>query len=934
MSTVSRFFLLAGMCIIILTGAGCSQHSTQIISVASNGKQMPAGVETDNINFSWQLTSQQRNQYQTAYQIVVASTPSLLEDASPDIWDSGIRRDSVSVRVKYEGPQLKPGKHYYWRVRVWDKNDEVTEWSETASFITGLTAEEEWQGAQWIGYETLPDSLRVLPGVHGPGDDLGEKGKRRPVIPQFRKEFTVDKPVRQALLFISGLGHYEASLNGEKTGDHFLSPGWTDYHETVLYNTFDLTGKIRQGENLLGAVVGNGFHNINRERYRKLVISYGMPKMISLLKITYEDGTEEIISSGPDWKVSPSPVTYSSIYGGENYDARKEQDGWDLPGFDDSDWKQALVAESPGGRLRPQLSYPNKVRDTLEVKRILEPEPGKYVYDFGQNASGIPRLKVQGEKGQEVKLTPGELLNDNGLVTQSATGSPHYYLYILKGEGTEEWQPQFTYYGFRYIQVEGAAPDTVSTTDKPLLGDLKFLHTRNAAPKTGDFETSDELFNDIYSLIDWAIKSNLQSVVTDCPHREKLGWMEQTHLMGGSIHYNYHLYHLYKKLIYDMIDAQTADGLVPNIAPEYVVFDWGLGFRDSPEWGSASVQLPWRLYRWYGDEQIVEEAWPMMTQYVDYLERKADNHIVSYGLGDWYDLGPEPPGFAQLTPKALTATAIYYHNVDLLSRMAEVIGRPDEADTYRKQSEKIKEAFNERFFDESTNVYATGSQTAMAMPLVIGLAEVDVRGQVFTNLTDSIRANDKALTAGDVGFHYLVKALQEGDASQLIYEMNARDDVPGYGYQLKKGATALTESWAALERVSNNHLMLGHIMEWFYGGLAGIKQSGDSQAYKDVLIEPNIVADIEWTRAWFESPYGKIRSSWSLDGDRGTLDVTIPVNATATVVIPSGKTDQIEESGNPVTNIPGILDIEAEENRVRLRIGSGDYSFNFSYAAD
>ncbi|MCW9705263.1 family 78 glycoside hydrolase catalytic domain [Fodinibius salsisoli] len=916
---------------------GCSQEaSIQVVSVQSNGKTVSRGVLSETLSFSWEMSSAKRNQYQTARQIIVAASVEELESGDY-VWDSAKQEDTNNTRIPYGGTSLQPAQKNVWKVRVWDENGAVSDWSSPGTFYTALPDSGGWKGAEWIGYERLPDSMQVVPGVHGSGDDLGEKGQKRPVIPQFRKFFSIDKPVKEALLFISGLGHYEARLNGQKIGDRFLAPGWTDYQETVFYNTYDLTDQLSQGENVLGATVGNGFHNVNRERYRKLVINYGMPRMISRLKIVFEDGSVRNIVTDSGWKTSPSPITYSSIYGGENYDARLEQPGWDSPDFNtDEDWKSALALDAPGGQLEAQINYPVKIMDTLEVKRILEPEPGKYIYDFGQNASGIMQLEVKGKKGEEVILRPAELLSDEGLANQDATGSPHYYKYTLKGEGTETWQPKFTYYGFRYIQVEGAAPDSVEQEIKPKVSDLKFLHTRSSAPRTGHFETSYELFNNIYSLINWAIKSNIQSVVTDCPHREKLGWMEQTHLMGGSIHYNYHLYHLYKKLVFDMMDAQTEEGLVPNIAPEYVEFNWGIGFRDSPEWGSASVILPWMIYKWYGDTQIMEEAWPMMTKYVDYLQSKVDNHIVSHGLGDWYDHGPEPPGLAQLTPKALTATAIYYYDVKLLGEMAETLRKADQAESYSARAEDIKQAFNKRFYNGESGVYATGSQTSMAMPLVVGLADSLDQKQVFKNLTDSIRANDKALTAGDVGFNYLVKALEQGGASQLLYEMNARDDVPGYGFQLKKGATALTESWAALKRVSNNHLMLGHIMEWFYSGLGGIQQTEDSKAYEHILIEPDMVGKIEWTKAWYDSPNGRIKSAWEQSEDHGEINVTIPVNATATVVIPSADVGQTTESGIPVENHDDIevQKVSEANSTTRIRLGSGTYNFQFKRLQD
>jgi alpha-L-rhamnosidase len=499
-------------------------------------------------------------------------------------------------------------------------------------------------------------------------------------------------------------------------------------------------------------------------------------------------------------------------------------------------------------------------------------------------------------------------------------------MYVVKGDGIETWSPRFTYYGFRYVQTEGAVPDTaVESSGLPEIINLKLVHTRNSSPETGSFYTSFDLFNRINSLILWAINSNLQSVVTDCPHREKLGWLEQTHLMGGSIHYNYDIYNLYCKLIDDMIYAQTETGLVPDIAPEYNEFTGG--FRDSPEWGSASVILPWLVYKWYGDTSQIEKAWDMMSRYVDYLKSKSENNILSYGLGDWYDLGPDLPGFAQLTPAGLTATAIWYGNIVLMGRMAHILGKNEEALRYESLAEEVKDAFNEKFFDPELKVYATGSQTAMSMPLVLGLVEEYNREKVFNNLIDSIHASGNALTAGDVGFHDLVKALQDGEAGDLLFEMNARDDVPGYGYQLKKGATALTESWAALERVSNNHLMLGHIMEWFYEGLAGIGQTGKSVAYKDIFIEPQIINDIDEVAADFESPYGTIISQWQKTDNGMILHVSIPVNTTAVVNLPAAGVNDIQEGRKLIRDVEGIDVLEEKDGKVIVKMGSGEWRF-------
>jgi hypothetical protein len=873
-------------------------------------RENPVGIDVQAPSFGWQILSSQKGYIQSGYYLQVSSDSLQLTQNIAGEWNSGKITSSSSQFVRYKGKPLQSGKKYFWRVRIWDKNSKASAWSSINSFTTALLNNRDWAGAKWIGYEDVHDTMLVTPGVHlTDTKKLGEKLKQRTVVPLFRKEFIVKKKIKSALAFVSGLGHYEMYCNGEKTGNSFLAPGWTLYDKRWLYNIYDITTQLQQGENVIGLIVGNGFYNINRERYFKLVIAFGLPKMICKVQVKYEDGSTDTIISDESWKTAPSPISFSSIFGGEDYDAQAEQAGWASAAFNDGNWKNALAVKPPKGKGEVEKSLPVTVNNVFKPKAIFQPAAGTYIYDFGQNASGIVELKVKGKKGQTVKLTPTELLNDKNLPYQNATGRPYYFSYTLKGEGIETWRPRFTYYGFRYVQVEGAAPDTAAQNDLPHIVGLTSLHTSNSAPESGSFTCNNELFNNINQLIRWAIKSNMQSVMTDCPHREKLSWLEQDHLMGSSIQYNFNIYHLYKKLVYDMMDAQTPEGLVPDIAPEFVFFDdKGFGFRDSPEWGSAAVIVPWLMYKWYGDKEIIRTAYPMMKKYVAYLQSRDSNHILSYGLGDWYDLGPKRPGVAQLTPNGLTATAIYYYDITLLQQVATLLNDPAAAARYKALAEQVKHAFNGKFFDRNKKIYATGSQTSMAMPLMLGLADEKDRAIIFKNLVDSITANGKALTAGDIGYHYLVQALHEGGASQLLYDMNCRNDVPGYGYQLKKGATALTESWAALKEVSNNHLMLGHLMEWFYTGLAGIGQQPNSVGYKEIVIRPEPVGDINFVKASYETFYGVITSEWKRTRENDfTLKVDIPANTTAVIYLPGKK---------------------------MVRVGSGNYEFATAQKAD
>ena len=916
--------LQATLLLVFLGSILTAQNTLFVSNLRCESKINPEGIAGKTPHFSWWINSSFRDSRQSAYWIQVAETEDQLNNGKKFVWDSKYVQTDASIQVLYDGTLLNSGKKYFWRVKIRDRKGRESDWSSNASFHTGLFSTSDWSGAQWISYENLKDSMKVVPGVHGSGDKLGNKAVQRSTIPLFRKEFAVAKIIKDATLYICGLGQYEAYLNGDKVGNGFLTPGWTDYDKRCLYNTFDVTAQVQSGTNVLGVIVGNGFYNISRERYRKLVIAYGYPKMISKLKLNYLDGTSSEIVSGTDWKCSQSPIEFSSIYGGEDYNATKEQKGWNLPGFDESGWKSALSASVPKGELTSESDYPVTVNQTIAVKSIEQRGTGRYLYDFGQNASGIVELKVSGKKGSVIKLIPGELITKEREINQRASGSPFYYSYTLKGEGQETWRPRFSYYGFRYVMVEGAVPaGEANLNDFPLVAQLKMLHTCNSSEKYGEFSCSNPLFNQIYTLIDWAIRSNLQSVVTDCPHREKLGWLEQTYLMGASLHYNYGLYSLYKKAIIDMMDAQTAEGLVPDIAPEYTQFIGG--FRDSPEWGSAAVILPWILWEWYGDRTILEEALPMMQKYVTYLGTKANGNILDYGLGDWFDYGPRSPGEAQLTPKSLTATAIYYYDIQLLSRMLKICKRIEEAGKLDALAQNVKISFNARFFDPATQVYSTGSQTAMAMPLCVGLVDEWQKKAVFDHLTASISRSGFALTAGDIGFHFLVKALEEGGGSELLYKMNCRNDLPGYGFQLKKGATALTESWPALEEVSNNHLMLGHLMEWFYAGLGGIRQEAGSTAFKNILIQPELVGDLTWARASYQSPFGPIKSEWKRDENSISMEVGIPANATATIVFPVTSETAVLEKGRPV-----VLS-RNPEGKFYCKVGSGNFSFKMKH---
>ena len=912
-------FILSGC---MITCFSCHQRQSSILEVKQQTceqAETPKGVEALSPALGWRLASDGRNVLQKAYRVIVASSAELLINDVGDCWDSGKVVSDNSIQVLYAGKPLQPATTYYWKVKVWDNHGNVSDWSEPQQWQMGLLAPADWRGARWIALEEQPADRRVIPGVKGAGNPAW--GDMLNTLPLFRREFQVGKPLRKATAFVSGMGHFEFLLNGRKVGDHFLDPGWTKYTKYALYATFDVTSYLREGDNACGIMLGNGFYHAPRERYIRGIFSNGFPMAICKLVLEYEDGGKDELVTGDSWKTTASPVTFSAIYGGEGYDARLEQQGWDQPGFDDTGWQRPLAVSGPP-QLRSQTATPLKVMETLEPQTVFRSKTGEWVYDMGQNASGIVRVSVQGKRGQTIQMWPGELIDDDSLVTQRATGAPFWFDYTLAGGDGETWQPRFTYYGFRYLMLKDAVPQGApNPKNLPVITKMQGLHTRNSAPQAGTFVCSNDLFNRTFRLIDWSIRSNMMSVLTDCPHREKLGWLEQAHLMGASIQYNYNVSRLFNKIIDDMFASQEPNGFVPNFVPDIYVS--ARGFRDSPEWGSASVILPWYYYRWYGDIRPFQRYYDDIKRYVAYLTSKAEDHIVSYGLGDWYDLGPNFPGEAQLTSRGVTATAIYYYDVCIMRQAAKILGKPDDEAYFTELAINIKEAFNRQFFNIETKQYDTGSQAANAMTLYMELAEPENRQAVFQNILQDLKNRDYGITPGDIGYRYLLRVLESEGASETIFTINNRDDVPGYGYQLAHGATALTESWAALRNVSNNHFMLGHLMEWFYSGLAGIRQAEGSVAYRNIIIKPEVVGDVTFTSATYECPYGIIVSDWKIDDGFFCLNVEIPVNATASVYFPGNRTKGLTENDKP------FKAKTAKDGAVK--IGSGRYCFKIPY---
>ena len=900
----------------------------------------------------WVMESPENGTRQSAYEIDIREA-----FTGRSVWNSGKVYSSQSQLVSTKGADIRPDNsfNYSWRVRVWDETDTPSEWSSEAKF---RAVPERLSSGQWIGAITrqnahLPEGRKFhggelkKPEVKAAWEAVDTLAKKSICL---RRTFQVGdategaanrkpgKKIVEATAYVCGLGFYEFSLNGKKVGNSEFAPLWSDYDKTVYYNTYDVTEQLRRGENVVGILLGNGFYNVQGGRYRKLQISFGPPTLLFELVINYEDGTCTTVHSDNDWKYDFSPVTFNCIYGGEDYDARREQKGWNQIGFDDSHWRPVVVQEAPKGILRPQMAAPVKIMERYDIQKVTKlnaeqiasasistkrtVDPSAFVLDMGQNLAGFPEITVRGKRGQKVTLIVAEALTDEGACNQRQTGRQHYYEYTLKGEGDETWHPRFSYYGFRYIQVEGAVLKGQKNPQKlPVLKNIQSCFVYNSAKKVSTFESSNRIFNAAHRLIEKAVRSNMQSVFTDCPHREKLGWLEQVHLNGPGLLYNYDLTAYAPQIMQNMVDAQHSNGAMPTTAPEYVIFE-GPGmdaFAESPEWGGSLVIFPFMYYETYGDDSLIRKYYSNMRRYVDYLKTRANNGILSFGLGDWYDYGDFRAGFSRNTPVPLVATAHYYMTVMYLVKAAGMVGNEFDVRYYSSLAHDIMVAFNKCFLDNNTAQYGTGSQCSNALPLFLHLTQsageqgvcqpdTNLNKKVLFNLINDVKAHGDRLTTGDVGNRYLIQTLARNDQNELIYKMFNHEEAPGYGFQLKFGATTLTEQWDPRQGSSWNHFMMGQIDEWFFRSLVGIRpytvlsaslegKDDSMQGYRKFIIASQPVGDLKYVKSSYETLYGTIVVEWTRQEDAFTLNVSVPVNTTAVVYLPGEKEPKEIQSG-------------------------------------
>jgi alpha-L-rhamnosidase len=770
--------------------------------------------------------------------------------------------------------------------------------------------------------------------------DGAELDGSRP-MPIFRRQFTVARKPVKAALRIAGLGQYELSLDGALLSPVGLHQAWTNYSKTVTCDTYAL--KLAPGTHVLGVMLGNGMYNVQRTkgRYTKFEGSFGPPSMIAELALKYADGKTEVIDSDAQWKVAKGPVTFASTYGGEDFDARLAIAGWNAVGFDDAAWADAEVTDGPGGAMVAAMAPDVRLVQTFASPRQTVAAPNKTVYDFGQNFAGWVRIKVKGPAGAALKLTPGELLKTDGSVSQGSSGGPMWWTYTLRGDAAgEEWAPRFGYYGFRYVQAEwiSAPPqstDAVTPALAPTLVSIMGEELSSASPVTGSFESSDEQLNAIHSMIVYAMHNNEVSLFTDCPHREKLGWLEEAHLVAAGLMYNNDLRGLYAATETNMADAQHADGDVPTIAPQYTVFGKdprAAVFDDSPEWGSTSVLGVWNAYRFYGDKSALERSYPIMQAYVKYLQGRAGaggagEGIVEYGLGDWYDIGPKPPGVAQNTSLGVTGTLMLYEDAVDMAKMATLLGHAEDAAQYAALAQREKDAFNAKYWDAEKGWYDRGSQTANAMPLALGVVPEDRRKLVMDHIVTDIYQHDSHITTGEVGYPYLLRALMEGGHNDVLLGMMLKKDPPSYGSQIAAGATSLTEAWDANPHSSQDHFMLGGAEEWFYRGLGGIDFDMSRAKDERITIRPRMVAGLDGAKCSYDSVLGRITTDWRQEQGLTSIDIGVPPHATATLILPLKMASDISKIHPVKGRGPGLKELRRDDAVVVYRAVGGIYHF-------
>ncbi|HTN68017.1 MAG TPA: glycoside hydrolase family 78 protein [Dysgonamonadaceae bacterium] len=839
----------------------------------------PIGIDVKKPRFSWQLISNAQNVLQMAYEIRVADSPKNLGIKSAQIWNSGQTESDKSVNVEYGGPALESMERAYWQVRVWDNNGKVSTWSEPAFWETGILRPELWT-ASWI---TLPNEVNT---------------KNSKPAHYYRNEFSVNKKVSMARVYVTSLGLYELYLNGKKVGDELFTPGWTSYNKRLQYQTYDVTSMLKE-ENAIGAIVGDGWFRGTIARD----LCYGDKLALLLqLQIFYADGTSEIITTDKSWKTNVGAILESDIFNGEVYDARLEKTGWSNTGFDEGKWENAAVLDHSKDVLIAQKGVPVKAIEELKPQKIITTPKGETVFDMGQNMVGWVRLKVKGEKGDSITLKFAEVLDKDGnFYMENLRAAKCTDVYILKGEGEEIWEPKFTFHGFQFVKLEGL-------TKAPKLDQITGVVIHSDMNSTGSFSCSDSMINQLQHNIQWGQKGNFLDVPTDCPQRdERLGWTGDAQVFAPTATFNFDVAAFYTKWLKDLAVDQLADGKVPDVIP-----DVRNGRGGSTAWSDAALIVPWTMYLTYGDKRILEEQYASMKGWMEYMTGRAgDNYLWTNDghYGDWLAFASNRSDYTgATTEKDLIATAYYKYSSGLLAEIAEILGKDADAEKYATLSDNIKKAFIQEFVTPAGRL-VSNTQTAYSLAIAFNLLPKDLVPSAAKYLADDVRKMGH-LTTGFVGTPLLCKTLSNQGYEDLAFMLLNRKEYPSWLYPVTQGATTIWERWDGQKpdgtfqnpgMNSFNHYAYGAIGEWLYTYVAGIKIDEQNPGYKHFFLNPHPGGGLTNASAEFNSMYGKIKSAWKIKAGNFVYDVEVPANTTATVILP---------------------------NSERKELGSGKYSFN------
>lgn len=812
----------------------------------------PIGIDAKHPRFTWRMADDRPGARQTAYQLYVAEDSSALDNG----WKSNKSSTSDNIAI-YQGEPLKPFTKYYWKVEVWDKDGKKH--SAGSSFETGMMEMANWKGT-WIS-------------------DVNDVDVKPAGL--FRKVFQAGKKIRSARAYIAVGGLYELYINGDKVGNHRLDPMYTRFDRRNLYVTYDVTAHLQQGSNAIGVMLGNGWYN-----HQSTAVWYfhkapwrARPTFCLDLRVTYEDGSVETITSGRDWKTSLGPVIFNSIYTAEHYDARKEQPGWNTVSFNDSKWKNAIPRAAPSTNIVAQAMHPVENVQAIPAKSIRKFSDSVYVFDLGRNISGVSRLTVKGDSGTVIRLVHAEQLYKNGRADLSNI-DVHYRptddkdpfqtdIFILSGKGEETFMPKFNYKGFQYVEVNSSKP--VQLKKESLTG--YFMHSN--VPPVGKISSSNPVIDKIWAATNNAYLSNLFGYPTDCPQREKNGWTGDGQIAVETGLYSFDGITVYEKWLADHRDEQQPNGVLPSIIP---TGGWGYEWGNGPDWTSTIAIIPWNIYLFYGDTSLLAACYNNIKRYVDHIDDLYPSGLTTWGLGDWVPVKSK-------SPVEFTSTAYYFADATILAKTAKLLGKSDDYTKYTALAEKIKKAFNDKYLDAQTGMYSKGLQTELSVALFWGLVPEDMKSKTAAQLAKRVEQDNFHLDVGLLGTKAILNALSENGYPDIAYRVASQEDFPSWGWWIVNGATTLYENWDinATRDISRNHIMFGEIGAWLYKGLGGIYPDERQPGFKNVILRPHFVPGLNHFEAGHTGPQGKIITSWKRKGNKIAYTITIPANSTATV---------------------------------------------------